>query len=236
MGKRITQQARGKGSFTFRVKRKAYRYKISYPKLSTEGKAKITKLFNSSAHSSPLIKIDINKENFIIPSFNGAYEGQEIYIGKRPENKEPEKGDIIRLKDLPQTSKVFNIEITPGKGGKILRSAGISGTITSKDEKFIEIQIKRKKIKFNPNCRAISGIASGDGRLIKPIVKAGKQFHMMKAVGRKWHRTSAVKVNAVDHPFGSGRGKRIKSKIAKRNSSPGQKVGHIRPRRTGKKK
>ena len=58
----------------------------------------------------------------------------------------------------------------------------------------------------------------------------------MFAKGRKWHRTSAVKVNAIDHPFGSGRGKRIKSKIAKRNSPPGKKVGHIRPKQTGKRK
>ena len=59
---------------------------------------------------------------------------------------------------------------------------------------------------------------------------------MMKAIGRKWHRTSAVKMNAVDHPFGGGRGKRIKSKIAKRNAPAGAKVGHLRPRRTGRKK
>jgi len=51
-----------------------------------------------------------------------------------------------------------------------------------------------------------------------------------------WPRTSAIKFNAVDHPFGSGRGKRPKSKIAQRFSSPGQKVGLVRPRRTGRKK
>ena len=58
----------------------------------------------------------------------------------------------------------------------------------------------------------------------------------MLAKGRKWHRTSAIKTNAIDHPFGGGRGKRIKSKIAKRNAPPGAKVGHIRPSRTGRKK
>ena len=45
-----------------------------------------------------------------------------------------------------------------------------------------------------------------------------------------------IKTNAIDHPFGSGRGKRIKSKIAKRNAPAGAKVGLIRPRRTGRKK
>ena len=61
-------------------------------------------------------------------------------------------------------------------------------------------------------------------------------WHMMKARNKLWPRTSAVKMNVVDHPFGSGRGKRIKSKIAKRNAPPGRKVGLLRPRRTGRKK
>ena len=232
MGKRITQQARGKGSLTFRVKPKAYRYKVIYPSLKIEGKAKIVKLFNSSAHSTPLVKIQVDgKGSFICPAASGIYEGQEIEICGKFEN-----GNIAKLKDIPQGTKVFNIENNPGKGGEILRSSGCSGVVMNKDEKTVEIVIKRRKLKLNKDCRATIGIAAGEGRLIKPLIKAGKQHHRMKAQGRKWHRTSAVKVNAVDHPFGGGRGKRIKSKIAKRNSPPGRKVGHLRPRRTGKRK
>jgi large subunit ribosomal protein L2 len=236
MGKRITQQARGKGSFTFRVRKKAYRYKLSYPKLNSTGPGKVLKLFNSSAHSAPLAKIRINDEIFLMPAVNGIYEGQEIQIGKRIENKPAEPGDILRLKDISQGTKVFNIESVPGNGGKILRSSGSSALVSGKDMKGVELTIKRRKIKLNEDCRASIGSAAGDGRLSKPLVKAGKQHHIMKSKGRKWHRTSAVKVNAIDHPFGGGRGKRIKSKIAKRNASPGKKVGHLRPKRTGKKK
>jgi len=236
MGKRITSQARGKGSLTFRVSPKAYRYKITYPKLGVEGKAKIVKLFNSSAHTCPLIKVVIEKETFLVPAASGVYEGQEIWIGTRTENKAPETGDILKINDVPQGARVFNVETVPGKGGKILRSSGISGIVMNKDKKKVEIVIKRRRIKVNKLCRVTMGIAAGEGRMIKPIVKAGKRHHMMKAVGRKWHRTSAVKVNALDHPFGGGRGKRIKSKIAKRNSPPGRRVGHISPKRTGRKK
>jgi large subunit ribosomal protein L2 len=236
MGKRITQQARGKGSLTFRGRPRAYRYKVIYPKLSSEGKWKIVKLFNSPAHSTPLVKIKNETEDFIVPAANGIYEGQEVYVGERPEKKSPESGDILKLKDIPQGTKIFNIETVPGKGGKILRSSGVSAIVMNEDEKGIEVVIKRRKIKLNKNCRATIGSAAGDGRKIKPIVKAGKKHHMMKSIGRKWHRTSAVKTNALDHPFGGGRGKRIKSKIAKRNSPPGRKVGHIRPSKTGRKK
>ena len=231
MGKRITSQARGKGSLTFRVRPRAYRYKVVYSDLRVEGKAKIVKLFNSSAHSAPLVKVQVdNVGSFICPAATGIYEGQEIEICGKIEN-----GSIAKLSEIPQGTKVFNIEKSPGKGGEILRSSGCSGIVMNKDDKTVEIVIRRRKLKINKDCRATIGVAAGEGRLIKPLVKAGKQHHIMKAHGRKWHRTSAVKTNAIDHPFGGGRGKRIKSKIAKRNSPPGRKVGHLRPRRTGHK-
>ena len=94
----------------------------------------------------------------------------------------------------------------------------------------------KKEKSFNSKCRAIIGRIAGHGRLEKPIVKAGKMHYIKKAKNKLWPRTSAVKVNAIDHPFGSGRGKNIKSKIAKRNAPAGRRVGLIRPRRTGKQK
>ena len=65
MGKRITQQARGHGSLTFRVRPGAYIYRITYSSLNSSGKAKILRLINSSAHYAPLAKIQIEKEIFI---------------------------------------------------------------------------------------------------------------------------------------------------------------------------
>jgi large subunit ribosomal protein L2 len=232
MGKRIAIRARGHGSFTYRVRKKAYVYRITYPQIATEGKAKIIKLINSSAHSAPLAKVKINNEIFICVAADGIYEGQEIEIG----GNKIKNGNILQLGNIPQGTKVFDIESRPGCGGKYLRSAGCSGIIGIKDKGEVEILIRRRKMKLNEKCRATIGAAAGDGRLIKPIIKAGKKHHMMKAIGRKWHRTSPIKVNALDHPFGGGRGKRIKSKIAKRNAPPGAKVGHIRPRRTGIRK
>lgn len=236
MGKRITQQARGKGSLTFRVNPKAYRYKIGYPKLSVAGEGKVIKLFNSSAHSCPLVKVRIEKETFFNSAANEIYEGQEIMINKLREKGEPENGDVLKLKDIPQGTKVFNIEKVPGAGGKLVRSAGSSANVSVKEGKIVEIIIRKRKLKLNENCRATIGSIAGEGRKAKPMLKAGKKHHLMKSKGRKWHRTSAIKTNAVDHPFGGGRGKRIKSKIAKRNLPPGKKVGHLSPRKTGRKK
>ena len=230
MGKRITQQARGKGSLTFRVRPKAYRYKITYPEIKTQGEAKILKLINSPAHSAPLAKIKAEKQIFIIPAAENIYEGQKIEI-----NQKVEVGNILKLKNVPIGTKIFNIESYPGSGGKYVRSSGSFATVLRKEKNKAEVLVKKRKIMLNENCRAVIGIIGGGQRKIKPLVKAGKQHHRMKSKGRKWHRRSPIKVNAVDHPYGGGRGKRIKSKIAKRNLPPGKKVGHIRPKRTGKK-
>jgi large subunit ribosomal protein L2 len=231
MGKRITQRARGKGSLTFRVRPSAYRYRIGYPKLCNEGKAIVSAIINSPAHSAPLAKITINNDSCYNPATVGMYQGQEINIGT-----EIKEGNIVKLKDIPSGTKVYSVEKVPGHGGVFIRSAGCCAIVMTQEGNFVEIQIRRRKLKINKECRATIGVIAGDGRMMKPFVKAGKKHYLMLSKGRKWHRTSAVKTNPVDHPFGSGRGKRIKSKIAKRNAPPGAKVGHIKPSRTGKPK
>lgn len=230
MGKRIISQARGHGSLTYRVRKKAFKHKIKYP--MSEGEALIQNIIHSAGHSAPLLKISIGKENFFNPAFNGAFVGQKILIG--PEIKD---GNITMLKNVPIGTYIYNIEKNPGDGGKMMRVAGASATVFKKYEnnKISVLMPSKKEIILNGDCRVTIGTIAGDGRVLKPFMTAGKMFYRMKARSKLWPRTSALKVNAVDHPFGSGRGKRIKSKVAKRNSPPGAKVGHLRPRRTGKK-
>jgi len=235
MGKRIVSQARGHGSLTYRVRRKAYTFRIGYPNTDAEEKAKIIRIIHSPAHSSPILKIQTeNKKIFYNLAFQNAFEGQEINIGKA--EGEIKEGDIVKLKDAKIGAKVYNIESVPRDGGKFVRTSGNSADVVKKQKNKVALLLPSKKIiEFDEKCRATIGIIAASGRLDKPMMKAGKMFYAMKAKGRKWHFTSRVKVNAVDHPFGGGRGKRIKSKIAKRNAPPGAKVGHIRPRRTGRK-
>ncbi len=232
MGKRIISQARGHGSLTYRVRKRAFQYKISYP-TAQYGEAEILKIIHSAGHSAPLMKLKINNEIFFNPAFQGAYEGQKIKIGKTVSN-----GNILTLSEIPVGTKIYNIEINSGDGGKIIRTAGSSATLLKKyPYNIISILTPSKKeVKLSGNCRAAIGEIAGSGRKLKPFIKAGRKFYKMAARNKFWPRTSAVKMNAVDHPFGSGRGKRIKSKIAKRNAPAGRRVGHIRPRRTGRRK
>ncbi len=231
MGKRIITQARGHGSFSYRVKRKAFRHKLQYPR-ELKGEGIVVKLLNSAGHSAPLAKVKYDKGTFFIPACKGMFEGQKIYF-----EKEIKEGNILRLKNIPVKQQIYCIESRPGDGGKFIKTSGSSAVVNRiAGEEVMILMPSKKEKKFNQNCRAIIGIVAGAGRIDKPIIKAGKSHYIKKSRNKLWPRTSAVKMNAIDHPFGSGRGKNPKSKIAKRNAPAGRKVGLLRPRRTGRKK
>jgi len=231
MGKRIISQRRGRGTNTYKVSKRAFRFKLKYPKMLS-GEGTVTKLFDSAAHSAPLAKVSLDSGSFYMPAFKNMIERQKISFDKKIES-----GNIIKLREIPVKTHIYNIESKPGDGGVFIKSAGSSAVVSKVvgEHVFILMPSKKEK-KFHPNCRATIGIIAGAGRLDKPNVKAGKQHHIKKSKSKLWPRTSAVKMNAIDHPFGSGRGKNPKSKVAKRNAPPGKKVGLLRPKRTGKKK
>ena len=231
MGKRIISQRRGKGGHTYKTREKAGKLRPGYSS-DADGEFECVKLTASPGHSVPIAKFR-NQEGKVFETFavNLLYVGQNINVGG---NK---IGDIAKIGGLKNGTEIFNIEHNPKDGGKFVRTGGNAAVVMAREGDVVKVMMpsKREK-KFKVNCRVTIGRAAGDGRMDKPILKAGKQFYIMKAKSKLWPRVSAVKMNAIDHPFGSGRGKRIKSKIAKRNASPGKKVGLIRPKRTGRKK
>jgi len=233
MGKRIISQARGHGSLSYQARKRAFIFKIKYP--MGEGEAEVISILHSAAHSAPLLKLKRKDEVFYNPAFNGAVLGQKITIGN---TQTPQEGNIMMLKDVPLGAHVYNIENNPGDGGKMVRAAGTKAIVFKRyDHNKVSLLMPNKKeILISGDCRVTLGTIAGEGRTLKPFIKAGVKFYKMKARNKLWPRTSAVKMNAIDHPFGSGRGKRIKSKIAKRNAPPGARVGHIRPSRTGRKR
>lgn len=231
MGKRIISQARGHGSSTYRVSKKAFKFKLQYPK-KLEGEGTVIKLFNSAAHSAPLAKISYLKGSFYMPAFKGMVEGQKIKFIRTIK-----PGNILKLEEIPIKTQIYNIESKPGDGGKFIKSGGSSAIVNRVvgDDVYVLMPSKKEK-KFHKQCRATVGEIAGSGRLDKPLVKAGKKYYIKRSKSKLWPRTSAVKMNVIDHPFGSGRGKNVKSKIAKRHAPPGAKVGILRPQRTGKRK
>lgn len=231
MGKRIIQQARGHGSSTYRVRRRAYSIKPAYPE--DDGECEIIKFITDSGHSAPMAMIRGKKGTFFNIAVEGTHQGQKIMIGNTAEIK---PGNIIPLGDLPVGTNVCNIEKRPRDGGQIVRASGLTAIIVRKDDRNVFVLLPSKQEKsFDKGVRATIGIIAGGGRTEKPFVKAGTKWHQMKARNKLYPRTSPVKMNVVDHPFGSGRGKNMgKSGIAPRWAPPGRKVGLLRPRSSGR--
>ena len=231
MGKRIIQQRRGRGTTTYKVKKSAFKHKSQIPRRLGD-EMNVLKLLSSGGHSTPLAKVQSGTEIFYIPAFKNMYEGETIKLGKEIKN-----GNIMKLNEIPVKTKIYCIESRPFDGGKFIKSGGSFAVLNKVvGESIFVMMPSKKEKKFNGTCRAIIGVCAGEGKFEKPLLKAGKQFYIKKSKNKLWPRTSAIKMNAIDHPFGSGRGKNPKSKIAKRNAPPGAKVGLIRPKRTGKKR
>lgn len=230
MGKRLIQQARGKGGPTYRAPSFRYKGEARFPSNSVKGK--ITDIISCQGHSAPLfeIKYDDNSTGFMIACENKRV-GDEIVVGG-------ENSPITELKNLPEGTFIYNIESIPMDGGKFVRASGTFARLLSKTENKITVQLPSKKQKeFHPNCRAAVGVVAAGGRTEKPFLKAGSKFYAMKAKNKLWPIVSGGSMNAVDHPFGNKRSARkSKAKPAPNNAPPGRKVGMIRPRRTGRKK
>lgn len=230
MGKTIISQARGHGGPRYQAKKRAYIFRVHYPLY--EGSAQIISLVHSAAHSAPLYKAKAGSHIFYNVAFDGALEGHTFSLGS-----ELKTGNVVPLKNIPAGTHVYNIERNPGDGGKMVRAAGTSAIVNKhyEHDKVGVLMPNKNEVIIDGNCRATMGVVAGEGRQLKPFITAGRKFYKMQARGKLWPRTSAVKMNAIDHPFGSGRGKRIKSKIAKRWAPAGRRVGHLAPRRTGRK-
>jgi len=232
MGKRLTQQKRGKGSPTY--KKPSFNFKGEV-NIGDNGTALVTQLISCRAHSAPLaeLKHQDNTPTFIVAP-EGIRIGQTLVIG----GEEIRRGNILELRNIPEGTSIFNIENTPGDGGKFVRASGTSARIVAKTKAKVTVQLPSKKHKdFNPACRACIGVAAGGGRLEKPFYKAGRKYYKMKAKNTYWPIVSGTSMNAVDHPFGGTKSSnKGRPTIAPRNAPPGRKVGMIRPRNTGRKR
>ncbi len=237
MAKPLIQQRRGKGSITFRAPSHRYAGALKYPSYSQESmKGKIQKLMHSTGFTAPLAKVRLQSgEIFFNAAAERMIEGQDVYVG---EGAEIIDGNVLPLAKIPEGTSVFNIEIEPGDGGKLVRSAGSNARVLRHEGNKVAVLLPSKQEKIlDGRARATVGIIAASGRKEKPILKAGKKFYMMRATNRLWPRTSAVKMNAIEHPFGGGRGKVIgKPKTPPRFASAGRKVGLLHARRTGRKK
>ena len=124
----------------------------------------------------------------------------------------------------------------PGDGGKFARSGGNSAVVESNMGDSVRIRLPSGRLKeLNSSCRATIGVLGGHGRTDKPMMKAGSAHYRAKARGKLYPSVSGVAMNPVDHPHGGGNHQAVHGpNSVSRHAPPGQKVGHIAPRRTGR--
>ncbi|RYY81430.1 MAG: 50S ribosomal protein L2 [Chitinophagaceae bacterium] len=115
----------------------------------------------------------------------------------------PELGNALQLKNMPLGTVVHNIEMQPGQGGKIARSAGASAQLSNKEEKYAVLKMPSGELrKVLINCFATVGVASNSDHSLESLGKAGR--NRWKGVKP---RTRGVAMNPVDHPMGGGEGR-----------------------------
>lgn len=234
MGKRIIQQKRGKGSPTYRNDN--FRSPGSVRLDKNKGHAEIVDIMHSNAHTAPLFVIAYEDGSFgLTVAGEGLRVGDILEIGDEADFK---IGSAMKLKDIPEGTPVYNVELVPGDGGKFVRSSGAAARVVGKSTTKVTLKLPSKKTKeFNPNCIATIGLVAGSGRVDKPFLKAGNKFKAVKNTGKYWPVVSGASMNAVDHPFGCKRSSRKgRPTIAPKNAPPGRKVGMVRPRHTGRNK
>ncbi len=112
-------------------------------------------------------------------------------------------GNSMPLKNIPLGTLVHNIEMRPGKGGQVVRSAGTAAQVMAKEGKYVQIRLPSGEVRmFLQECRATIGQVGNLDHENVSIGKAGRS----RWLGRR-PRVRGVAMNPVDHPMGGGEGK-----------------------------
>ena len=153
---------------------------------------------NRTAFIALIAYADGEKRYIIAPQ--GLQVGQTVISG---DNAVPELGNALMLKNMPLGTNVHNIEMQPGQGGILVRSAGTSAQLSNKEIKYAVIKMPSGELrKVLINCYATVGVVSNSDHNLESAGKAGRN---------RWKgirpRTRAVAMNPVDHPMGGGEGR-----------------------------
>ncbi len=178
---------------------------------------------NRSCHIA-LTQYEDGEKRYILAS-RGLQVGQQVMSG---EKVEPREGNCMPLASIPVGMEVHNVEMRPGQGGKLVRTAGGSARLGARDAGKAQLILPSGESRMvNAKCRATIGQLGNSEHQGVRIGKAGRKRHM----GRRPHvRGSAM--NPVDHPMGGGEGRRSGGR---QPSSPTGKLAKGgRTRRRGK--
>jgi large subunit ribosomal protein L2 len=153
---------------------------------------------NRTAFIALLHYVDGEKRYILAPQ--GLQVGATIISG---DDAAPELGNALQMKHMPLGTNVHNIEMQPGQGGKLVRSAGTSAQLSNKEEKYAVLKMPSGELrKVLINCYATVGVVSNSDHNLETAGKAG--VNRWKGIRP---RNRGVAMNPVDHPMGGGEGR-----------------------------
>jgi len=166
---------------------------------------------NRSARIALVTYADGEKRYMLAP--NGLQVGQTVMSGKEAT---PEVGNSLYLSDIPLGTIVHNIELRPGRGGVLARSAGTYGQLTSREGRYANIKLPSGETRMVlTTCKATVGTVSNSDHIIVSSGKAGRT----RWQGRR-PRVRGVAMNPIDHPMGGGEGRASGGIPRSRNGMP----------------
>lgn len=191
---RITAKRRGGGH------RKQYRI-IDFKRQKDGIPAKVVGIEydpNRSARIALLSYVDGEKRYIISPAKLNV--GDVLMSGEKAEIR---IGNCLPLKDIPEGTLIHNVEMRPGKGAQIARSAGGGVQLMAKEGEYVNLKLRSGEVRLiHKNCRATIGTVGNADHENVSIGKAGR----VRWMGRR-PRVRAVAMNPVDHPMGGGEGR-----------------------------
>jgi large subunit ribosomal protein L2 len=201
------------------------KYRIIDFKRNKEGVAEVLSIEydpNRTAFIALLQYADGEKRYILAPQ--GLQVGAKVEAGNAVA---PEIGNALQMKNMPLGTNVHNIEMQPGQGGKLARSAGSSAQLTNKEEKYAVLKMPSGELrKVLINCYATVGVVSNSDHSLQSMGKAGRS---------RWKgirpRNRGVAMNPVDHPMGGGEGRASGGQPRSRN---GQYSRGLKTRTKGK--
>ena len=193
-----------RGKITVRHRGGGYRpkYRIIDFKRNKDGVPAVVKTIeydpNRSARIALLFYADGEKRYIIAP--NGLQVGSTLVSGA---NAAPEIGNALPLENIPVGTVIHNIELRPGQGAALVRSAGNFAQLTSREGKYCVIKLPSGEVRqILSACKATIGSVGNSDHGLESSGKAGRTRWM----GRR-PRNRGVVMNPVDHPMGGGEGR-----------------------------
>ena len=163
---------------------------------------------NRSARIALVFYADGEKRYIVAP--NGLKVGDKIMSGA---DATPDLGNTLPLEKIPVGTVIHNIELKPGQGAKMVRSAGNFAQLTSREGKYCVIKLPSGEIrKVLSVCRATIGSVSNSDHALESSGKAGRS----RWLGRRPHNRGVV-MNPIDHPMGGGEGRQTGGHPRSRN-------------------